>query len=159
MLKKSILPIFLLAMVVVLSVFYIKKTNTTDETSNVSGSGEQTVLTSFASKRLEVLDIRSAMIDKLEEEIASGNLTNEEIEAKVNQINDLYYLKYTETNLEDSICDLGFEDSLVIIEDKNVSVLIIDDELTVEDFISIAAIVKSDLGNNYKLSLESVSEK
>ena len=55
MLKKSILPIFLLAMVVVLSVFYIKKT-TSDDSKEVSNSGEQTGLSTFASKRLEILD-------------------------------------------------------------------------------------------------------
>lgn len=158
MLKKSILPIFLLAMVVVLSVFYIKKT-TTDDSKEVSNPGEQTVLSTFASKRLEILDLRSVMIDKLEEEIASGSLTSQEIEAKVNEINDLYYLKYTETSLEDAICELGFKDSLVIIEDKNVSILIIDDELTAEDFINVASVVKTELGNGYKVNLESLKEE
>ena len=158
MLKKSILPIFLLAMVVVLSVFYIKKT-TTDDSKVVSNPGEQTVLSTFASKRLEILDLRSVMIDKLEEEIASGSLTSQEIEAKVNEINDLYYLKYTETSLEDAICELGFKDSLVIIEDKNVSILIIDDELTAEDFINVASVVKTELGNGYKVNLESLKEE
>ena len=158
MLKKSILPIFLLAMVVVLSVFYIKKT-TTDDSKEVSNSGEQTVLSTFASKRLEILDLRSVMIDKLEEEIASGSLTSQEIEAKVNEINDLYYLKYTETSLEDAICELGFKDSLVVIEDKNVSILIIDDELTAEDFINVAGVVKTELGNGYKVNLESLKEE
>lgn len=158
MLKKSILPIFLLAMVVVLSVFYIKKT-TTDDSKEVSNPGEQTVLSTFASKRLEILDLRSVMIDKLEEEIASGSLTSQEIEAKVNEINDLYYLKYTETSLEDAICELGFKDSLVVIEDKNVSILIIDDELTAEDFINVAGVVKTELGNGYKVNLESLKEE
>ena len=64
MLKKSILPIFLLAMVVVLSVFYIKKT-TSDDSKEVSNPGEQTVLSTFASKRLEILDLRSVMINKI----------------------------------------------------------------------------------------------
>lgn len=158
MLKKSILPIFLLAMVVVLSVFYIKKT-TSDDSKEVSNPGEQTVLSTFASKRLEILDLRSVMIDKLEEEIASGSLTTLEIEAKVNEINDLYYLKYTETSLEDAICELGFKDSLVMIEDKNVSILIIDDELTTEDFINVAGAVKAVLGNGYKVNLETLKEE
>lgn len=158
MLKKSILPIFLLAMVVVLSVFYIKKT-TSDDSKEVSNPGEQTVLSTFASKRLEILDLRSVMIDKLEEEIASGSLTTLEIEAKVNEINDLYYLKYTETSLEDAICEFGFKDSLVMIEDKNVSILIIDDELTTEDFINVAGAVKAELGNGYKVNLETLKEE
>ena len=158
MLKKSILPIFLLAMVVVLSVFYIKKT-TNDDSKEVSNSGDQTVLSTFASKRLEILDLRSVMIDKLEEEIASGSLTTLEIEAKVNEINDLYYLKYTETSLEDAICELGFKDSLVMIEDKNVSIIIIDDELTTEDFINVAGVVKTELGNGYKVNLETLKKK
>ena len=145
MLKKSILPIFLLAMVVVLSVFYIKKT-TSDDSKEVSNS-------------VEILDLRSVMIDKLEEEIASGSLTTLEIEAKVNEINDLYYLKYTETSLEDAICELGFKDSLVMIEDKNVSILIIDDELTTEDFINVAGAVKAELGNGYKVNLETLKEE
>ena len=99
------------------------------------------------------------MIDKLEEEIASGSLTTLEIEAKVNEINDLYYLKYTETSLEDAICELGFKDSLVMIEDKNVSILIIDDELTTEDFINVAGVVKAELGNGYKVNLETLKEE
>lgn len=155
--KKYITNIFA-SDVVVLSVFYIKKT-TSDDSKEVSNPGEQTVLSTFASKRLEILDLRSVMIDKLEEEIASGSLTTLEIEAKVNEINDLYYLKYTETSLEDAICELGFKDSLVMIEDKNVSILIIDDELTTEDFINVAGAVKAELGNGYKVNLETLKEE
>ena len=154
MIKKCILPIFLLAMVVVLSVFYIKQS--TDDVSNVSNNNDDDtqVVSDFANKRLEILEQRSDKIDELEAVIASGTLSNSEITQTVDQINDLYYLKYTEVELEDLIVGLGYEDSLVIIDEENVSVTIIDKELTSSDFISIANVVKGKLGNNYKLKVE-----
>lgn len=155
MFKKSILPVVLLAMVVVLSVFYIKQSQ--DEVIDpVSGSGNNTVLSEFASKRLEVLEQRTNTIDELEALIASGTLSSEEVETNVNKINDLYYLKYTETEIEQLIEQLGYEDSLVLIEDKNVSVMILSDELTSSDFISVAKVVKEYLSSDYKVSLELV---
>lgn len=157
MIKKCILPIFLLAMVVVLSVFYIKQS--TDDSSNPASNNndDTTVLSDFANKRLEVLEQRSSKIDELEAVIASGTLTNSEITQTVDEINDLYYLKYTEVELEDLIVGLGYTDSLVIIDDVNVSVTIIDDELTSSDFISIANLVKNKIGNNYKLTVEAIN--
>ena len=129
MIKKCILPIFLLAMVVVLSVFYIKQ-STDDVVNPVNGNDDTSVVSDFANKRLEILEKRSEKIDELEAVIASGTLTNSEINQTVDEINDLYYLKYTEVELEDLIVGLGYQDSLVIIDNTNVSVTIIDDELT-----------------------------
>lgn len=156
MIKKCILPIFLLAMVVVLSVFYIKQ-STDDVVNPVNGNDDTSVVSDFANKRLEILEKRSEKIDELEAVIASGTLTNSEINQTVDEINDLYYLKYTEVELEDLIVGLGYQDSLVIIDNTNVSVTIIDDELTSSDFISIANIVKNKIGNNYKLTVEAVN--
>lgn len=156
MIKKCILPIFLLAMVVVLSVFYIKQ-STDDVVNPVNGNDDTSVVSDFANKRLEILEIRSEKIDELEAVIASGTLTNSEINQTVDEINDLYYLKYTEVELEDLIVGLGYQDSLVIIDNTNVSVTIIDDELTSSDFISIANVVKNKMGNNYKLIVEAVN--
>lgn len=156
MIKKCILPIFLLAMVVVLSVFYIKQ-STDDEVNPVNGNDDTSVVSDFANKRLEILEKRSEKIDELEAVIASGTLTNSEINQTVDEINDLYYLKYTEVELEDLIVGLGYQDSLVIIDNTNVSVTIIDDELTSSDFISIANVVKNKMGNNYKLTVEAVN--
>lgn len=157
MLKKSILPVVLLAMVVVLSVFYIKQSQD-DVVDPVSGDNPQTVLSELASKRLEILEQRTNEIDELEALIASGSLSDEEIESNVNQINELYYLKYTETELEELIEQLGYEDSLVIIDDKNVSVMILSDELSTSDFISVARVVKEHLSSDYKVSLELVED-
>lgn len=156
MIKKCILPIFLLAMVVVLSVFYIKQ-STDDVVNPVNGNDDTSVVSDFANKRLEILEKRSEKIDELEAVIASGTLTNSEINQTVDEINDLYYLKYTEVELEDLIIGLGYQDSLVIIDNTNVSVTIIDDELTSSDFISIANVVKNKMGNNYKLTVEAVN--
>lgn len=156
MIKKCILPIFLLAMVVVLSVFYIKQ-STDDVVNPVNGNDDTSVVSDFANKRLEILEKRSEKIDELEAVIASGTLTNSEINQTVDEINDLYYLKYTEVELEDLIVGLGYQDSLVIIDNTNVSVKIIDDELTSSDFISIANVVKNKMGNNYKLTVEAVN--
>lgn len=156
MIKKCILPIFLLAMVVVLSVFYIKQ-STDDVVNPVNGQDDTSVVSDFANKRLEILEKRSEKIDELEAVIASGTLTNSEINQTVDEINDLYYLKYTEVELEDLIVGLGYQDSLVIIDNTNVSVTIIDDELTSSDFISIANVVKNKMGNNYKLTVEAVN--
>lgn len=39
------------------------------------------------------------------------------------------------------------------------SIIIIDDELTTEDFINVAGVVKTELGNGYKVNLETLKEE
>lgn len=158
MFKKNILPIFLLALVVVLSVFYIKQEPQSSVSAGSNNATSEEVDSEFASKRLEVLEERTTTIEELESVIASGDLADDEIATIVEQINELYYLKYTEVELEDAIVMLGFEECLVLINEYDVEVSVICDELSSGEFIEIANLVKTKLSNQYKVSVETVSK-
>ena len=103
MFKKNILPIFLLALVVVLSVFYIKQAPA--DSSVVGGDTNfetETVSSDFANKRLDVLTARSDEIDELECMVASGEYNDKEIASIIDKINQLYYIiiqKYRKGNM------------------------------------------------------------
>lgn len=160
MIKKNILPVFLLALVVLLSVFYVKQESSdiTTGTNNNDLNSEE-VSSDFSSKRLEILEERSTLVDELEESIASGKLDNDEITQVMEKINELYYLKYTEVELEDAIILLGYNDCLVVISEYDVEVLVSSNDLTSGEFIKITNLIKEKLSDNYKVSVETVSEE
>ena len=160
MFKKNILPIFLLALVVVLSVFYIKQEpKDSDVNSSLDDFNTTELDSEFASKRLEVLKDRSKEIEELETMVSKGELTEVEIANVLDQINDIYYLKYQEVELEDAIVLLGYEECLVLIDDYSVNVSILTDTLTYQEFIEIANLVKDKTSQNYKVSIETVSDE
>lgn len=154
---KKLLPIFLLSLVVLLSVFYIKQTGSDQPVISDGGEDEQTVAYEFAQKRLEVLSERSEIITDLETSIATGEMNTEDIAAVVDQINKIYYLKYTEVELEDAITILGYDECLVIIANFDVSVAVSSNEISAKEFIQITNLVKGKLNKNYKVSVEAVS--
>ena len=159
MFKKNILPIFLLALVVVLSVFYIKQAPA--DSSVVGGDTNfetETVSSDFANKRLEVLTARSDEIDELECMVASGEYNDSEIASIIDKINQLYYIKYTEVELEDAIVMLGYDECLVLIDEYNVDVSIETDTMNYREFIEIANLVKGKLTENYKVTIETISK-
>lgn len=158
MFKKSILPVFLLSLVVLLSIFYIKQVE--DDTSvggNDISDGGTTVLSDFATKRLAVLEERSQEVCRLETTIASGEVAQSEIAAVMNEINKIYYLKYTEVELEDAITILGYEECLVIISGYDVDVSVISSTITAKEFIVITNLIKTKLSSNYKVTVEAIS--
>lgn len=160
MFKKNILPIFLLALVVVLSVFYIKQEpKDSDVNTNLDNFDTTELDSEFASKRLEVLKDRSKEIEELETMVAVGGLSDSEIANILDQINDIYYLKYQEVELEDAILLLGYEECLVLIDDYSVNVSIVTDTLTYQEFIEIANLVKDKTSELYKVSIETVSDE
>ena len=160
MLKKNILPIFLLALVVVLSVFYIKQEPLdSNVNSNLDDFNSSYIDSEFASKRLEILEERSKDIEELESMVAAGGLTDAEIINIVDQINEIYYLKYQEIEIEDAIVMLGYDECLVLIDDYSVSVTIVADTLTYKEFIEIANLVKGKTSNNHKVSIETIAKE
>lgn len=154
---KKTLPIFLLALVVLLSVFYIKQTGVDVPSGNQMPDNTQTVAYVFAEKRLEILQKRSQEAEQLEESIASSNMSASDIASVVDQINKLYYLKYTEVELEDAITILGYDECLVVIEKFDVNVSVLSEEISAREFIQITNLIKNKLTSNYKVSVEAVS--
>ncbi len=155
---KKTLPIFLLALVVVLSVFYIKQIGNDVPSGSLDDGGNiNTISTEFAQKRLEVLEERTQVICDLEASIAAGNLENTDIAVIVDEINKLYYLKYTEVELEDAISILGYDECLVIIANFDVNVSVSSSEISAKEFIQITNLIKTKLNKNYKVSVEAVS--
>lgn len=157
MIKKNILPVFLLALVVLLSVFYVKQANDDVPASIVDNGNTDVVSSDFAAKRLEILEARSDQVEELEGTIAAGNLDENALSEVIEKINQIYYLKYTEVELEDAIALLGYGECLVIISDYDVAVSVSANEISAKDFIAITNLVKTKLSNSYKVSVEKIT--
>lgn len=169
--KKNKLPLFLLAVVMMLSAFYIIAPKNDGSLPSGGGGLDPTPTNSyFAEERLNILDERSTIINELESQIASGDLSVVQITNALEEINRIMNLKYLEVELETAIVSLGYEDVLIEQYDKDINlgtevtpiyktvsmvdIKIVDDQMTPTEYIQISKMVKSKLGGNeYKINL------
>lgn len=158
MFKKIIIPLLLLTSVVMMTIYYIKNPlNKETNTETVSYTYE-TKNPDFSNKRINLTQKRTELIDNLENEIASGTLTSAEIESKINEINELNQKSNNEVMLEDSIILLGYEDCFVEIADSKIIVFLIAKDFGLNEFISVATLVKTNLESQDNLvSVEVIS--
>lgn len=155
MLKKSALPILLLACVLMLSVFYVKETMNSS-TTPVNGGTDDTVDTKyalFAEARLDLLEERNSEINELEALVASGELTSVEVEANVNRINYLCDLKYDEIALENTIIAMGYDDVFVIASTDSVKISILAESFTNSEFVTVALAAKEKFTRYHAVSV------
>lgn len=124
--RKLKLPILLLAVVVMLSIFYIKEAN--DKDAPVGNNNDDNLLLSnlnpeFTEARLERMESLNSEILELEELIAGGTLTADKVLETTVMIDELKEIKSNETSLEVIIMEeLEYDDVLVIFEDDWVSI-------------------------------------
>ncbi len=113
MIKRNKLSIFLLAVVMMLSVYYI---NMPDSSVGDAPSSSDSVVTrypDFALSRLELLEEREAQVALFEEVLASAEYSTSEKDIAYTAMQEL--LGYTEKEVlaEKIVCDLGYVDSFV----------------------------------------------
>lgn len=157
MLKKNKLPIFLLALVLMLSVYYINDSKEPTSDPNTGAVGGESKYAQYAKSRLELLEERTGKIEEYETEIASGTLTNVQIENYMNLVNNVYELGYTEVALENEIIALGYDDVLVFVENNIVNIDILTDSFTPTEFVSIALLSKTKFDSNFTVTIHTTS--
>lgn len=157
--KKLRLPILLLAVVVMMSVFYIHEANKTTDPVGSPSLSTTTTNPEFAEARIKSIEEVNALISESEAKIASGTLSVVQIEQENAKITSLRTTKMNEIALEEMImASLDFEDVLVLLEND---VIVIDvyteQELTKATFISISRLAKEKFDTNYTVKLSSTS--
>ena len=154
--KKLKLPILLLAVVIMMSVFYIHESKQPSvPVDNGSNPDAVTLNPEYAEARIANISEVSLLIEEKEKKIAGGNLTVNEIEIINNEIDFLKETKIKEVALEEMLIEaLSFDDVLVILEDEYLVIDIYTDEvLTKEVFISVTRLAKEKFDSNYKVKV------
>ncbi len=158
--KKLRLPILLLAVVVMLSIFYIREANKTKETPVTGPTLTPTTTNAeFAEARLQKLEEVQAMIKECESKIAEGKLSAKEIAEQNALIVSLKETKANEIALEEMImAALNYDDVLVLLEDGVIAIDVYTEEtLTVQTFIKVSRLAKEKFSSNYTVKLSSSS--
>ncbi len=145
--KKHRLSLLLLAMVAMLSVYYVLMPED-DPIAPVAGGEGEVRYQDFAQMRLEILDERNSQVALFEEKIVDATVSMKDIEEYILEIETLTTLTEKEVFLEKVITTLGFEDSLVYLENDVVNVSVLADSFSVDEYIEIATIVKEEFGKN-----------
>ena len=148
--KKNKLPLFLLALVMMLSIYYVSLENDTKVEKPV-GNLDATVETryqEFAEARITLLNERDVAVSELEEKITALNVSLADVENYVQEIEMLTSLTEQEVYLESLITGMGYEDALVVLQEtNNLTVSVLADNFDVNDYINIAKSAKTEFGN------------
>ncbi len=151
--KKLRLPILLLAVVVMMSIFYIHEANKTTDPVGSPSLDSSTTNPDYAEARMKSIEEVNALIEEAEAKIASGTLTVAQVEAENAKITSLRQTKMNEIALEEMImASLDFEDVFVLVVD-----VYTETELTKATFISISRLAKEKFDANYTVKLSATS--
>ena len=146
--KKHKLSLFLLAMVAMLSVYYVLMPQD-GPAASVSGVGEGDVrYQDFAEMRLEILDDRNSQVAAYEAKIVDATVSLTDVEEYILEIETLTTLTEKEVFLETVIVNLGFDDSLVYLADAVLNISVLAESFSVEEYIEIATIAKTEFGKD-----------
>lgn len=154
--KKLKLPLLILAVVVMMSIFYIHESK--EPTIPVGGTSELEGISlnpEYAESRLASIEEVNLLIEEKEELIAAGNLSVTEIEELTNEILQLRETKVNEVALEEILMDtLSFDDVLVMLEGEYLVIdIYTNSEITAEVFISVSRLAKEKFNSNYKVKV------
>ncbi len=157
MIKKNKLSLFLLAVVMMLSIYYI---NMPEENTVTLPTTSETVVTKypeFATMRLELLEEREKLVVEFENVLASASTSNSDKNDAYISMQEVLELTENEVLAETFITDLGYVDCFVGMEDQTISVYILNFIYSYEEFEEVCLIVTGIFGANYKVSVKSVS--
>ncbi|MGM0844297.1 MAG: SpoIIIAH-like family protein [Bacillota bacterium] len=169
--KQTVWLLTMLSLVIVLSVYYVTSptqqatdmanveegtTGQNEETSveneETAAQGEVDIVTEaagdevFETLRMEFLDQRSKSREELETKVASADLSIEEKNEAIEQMEQLRDLATTETVLESLIKSMGYEDALVRADGEQVRVTVKAKEHSATDANQIIRLVNDELG-------------
>ena len=155
--KKHKLSLFLLAMVCMLSVYYVMMPEEKDPAAPVGNIPEgETRYQAFAEMRLEIIDERNAMVMSYEALIVEAKDTAL-LEEYILEINSISSLTEKEVYLEGIIMNLGYEDCLVYLAEIGYLIVsVLADSLTKAEFNEIGLIAIEEFGEDAQLKLDIV---
>ena len=142
--KKQKLSLFLLAMVAMLSVYYVLMPEDGNTAPVVSVPEGFVRYQQFGQLRLEITDERNSQVAVYESKITEAKVSITEVENYLLEINNISTLTEKEVFLESVIIDLGFEDSLVYFEDNVLTISVLAEKFTSTEYIEIAKIAKEE---------------
>lgn len=146
--KKHRLSLFLLAMVAMLSVYYVLMPQGEVDAPVVSEPDGFTRYEDFAKIRLALATERNEEIKSFENKIVDKSVSVVLIEQYIKEIDEITKLTEKEVYLESVIVDLGYEDSLVVIEENVLNVSVLGETFTVEEYIEVAKLAKEEFGKD-----------
>lgn len=159
--KKHKLSLFLLALVAMLSVYYVMLPETKD---SVKPAGSDIVVKTryqpFAEKRMEILANRNESVANCEAKITDVSTTQVEMENYLAEIEMMSNLTENEVYVEKFVCELGFEDALCFLqEENNLQISILSKSFTALDYVKVAKAAKEKFGNKTVVTVNLVSEE
>ncbi len=154
MIKKNKLSLFLLAVVMMLSIYYINMPN---ETSKPTGSEDVvTKYPEFAQMRLEILEKREALVSEFENVLASSTTTNTDKNEAYLSMQEVLELTENEVLIETFIMDLGYLDCLVQHDEDVINVYILNYVFTYEQTEEIYILVSEVFGIDTQIYIKPV---
>lgn len=158
-LKKHKLSLFLLAMVCMLSVYYILMPSDDDLNAPVSGVEGETRYQEFAKMRLDIIDERNEEVAIYEAKIVDVTTSITDIERYVVQIESIQAKTEKEVYIEGIIVNLGYEDSLVYLDETgNLYISVLTEKFDVKDYIEVAMLAKDEFGSKTLVTVNLVLE-
>lgn len=158
--KKLKLPILLLAVVIMLSIFYIKEANN-NPAEPVAGDdlSASSLNPDFTEARLLSLEEANTEIDELEASIASGTLTAQEVQATTAKITELKNIKHQEASLEETLIEMNnYDDVLVLLGEESLVIdIYTEEDITVAKFIELARLAKTNFGSDTVVKVKTTS--
>ncbi len=157
--KRKKLTIFLVAVALMLTIYYIKMPDNTGNTNPVDNE--------VTSKNKEILETRTAyletrtnLINELNLKMASKDNTLQDKKQALEKLEAMNIIFNLEMSLENSILSLGYDEAVIKIDNQNgynVYITVVADNLSVDEFIEVAEIVKSNTASYYKVNVNYVS--
>ncbi len=152
MLRKNKLSVFLLAVLVMLTVYYANQ-----ERSDLVNGGDPIDTNSryveYATKRISLTEERTSRILELEASISNADDILDINEA-LEKLEAIEYLTIQEIILEDTIISLGYDDCLVVITNDTLDIDILANVFNIDEFITVCDIVQSNFDYNVEVKIK-----
>ncbi len=158
--KKLRLPILLLAVVIMLSIFYIKEAKD-NPSAPVNGDNLETSTLNpdFTEARLLSIEEANTQIKEWEASIASGTLSAAQVKETTTKIENLKTIKHQEVALEETLMELNKYDDVLVLLGEEYLVIDIYTEETIEvaTFIEMAKLAKASFGSECKVKVKTTN--
>lgn len=156
MLKKNKLSLFLLAVVMMLTIYYVNMPNQKEPELPVDNTPVEERYAAFAERRLSLIEQRNDAIVELEVVLSDENISLSEKEKALNDLYEMMALTEKEILTEASIVGMGFEDAIVVFTEKEIKIEILTAEFTPAEYLAVARAVKAHFGKAYFVSVTKV---
>ncbi len=153
--RRNQLSIFLLAVLLIMTVYYINANdiNLIGVGKTVTNSTTTQSASIFKSMRDEIDQERNAKITALKAIINDSTKNAEEKANALAEVNKLEKLKTDEKNFESSIKNLGYTDVLVHIDGTNININVNSSAHTVKKANDIISLSKNTFGKGYNVTV------